>query len=148
MDGGICKKILKETKGYDCPKDGTIVKVKLDGKLQDGVVFMRKGHGDGDKLFEFKAKEEQVIGGLNRINVMDLLSDMLQAIDLKNHMAVKDEVIVDLIDQCRANQIKLMQMLTTITDEGLLALGLELNDALQCALAKYDAIASSTPLLT
>ncbi|GMH22341.1 hypothetical protein Nepgr_024184 [Nepenthes gracilis] len=39
-------------------------------------------------------------------------------------------------------------MLTTTADEGLLALGLELNDALQCALAKHDAIASGTPLLT
>ncbi|GMH09999.1 hypothetical protein Nepgr_011840 [Nepenthes gracilis] len=81
-------------------------------------------------------------------NVMDLLADMLQAVDPKNRMAVKDEVIIDLVDRCRANQKKLMQMLTTTADEGLLALGLELNDALQCALAKHDAIASGTPLLT
>ena len=28
--------------------------VKLIGKLQDGTVFLKKGHGDGDELFEFK----------------------------------------------------------------------------------------------
>ncbi|GMH17402.1 hypothetical protein Nepgr_019243 [Nepenthes gracilis] len=75
-------------------------------------------------------------------NVMDLLADMLQAINPKNRMTVKDEVIVDLVDRCRANQTKLMQVLTTTADERLLALGLELNDALQCALANHDAIAS------
>ncbi|GMH30513.1 hypothetical protein Nepgr_032356 [Nepenthes gracilis] len=81
-------------------------------------------------------------------NVMDLLANMLQAIDPENRMAVKDEVIVDLVHRCRANQTKLMQMLTTTADERLLALGRELNDALQYALAKHDAIASGTPLLT
>ncbi|GMH22342.1 hypothetical protein Nepgr_024185 [Nepenthes gracilis] len=143
-DGCICKKILKETEGYDCPKDGAVVKVKLVRELQDETVFVRKGHGDGDKLFEFKAEEEQSldsaliftppvsqpsnrhahasvrmpINALRRLdealaseveslsisrvesmqNVMDLLADLLQAIDPKNCMAVKDEVIVDLAD--------------------------------------------------
>lgn len=32
--------------------------VKLLGKLQDGTVFAKKGHGDGeDDLFEFKTDE-------------------------------------------------------------------------------------------
>ncbi|GAB4856276.1 hypothetical protein Ancab_014204 [Ancistrocladus abbreviatus] len=81
-------------------------------------------------------------------NVMELLTDMLQAVNPKDRMAVKDEVIVDLVDRCRANQKKLMQMLTTTVDEELLAQGLELNDAMQCVLANHDAIASGTPLLT
>ncbi|GMH26797.1 hypothetical protein Nepgr_028640 [Nepenthes gracilis] len=37
-------------------------------------------------------------------NVMGLLANMLQAIDPKNRMAVKDQVIVDLVDRCRVNQ--------------------------------------------
>ncbi|GAB2272106.1 hypothetical protein Dimus_006925 [Dionaea muscipula] len=81
-------------------------------------------------------------------NAMDLLSDMLQAVNPGDRTAVKDEVIADLVDRCRANQKKLMQMLTTTVDEDLLAQGLELNDALQGVLAKHDAIASGTPLLT
>ena len=28
--------------------------VKLIGKLQEGTTFIRKGHEDGDELFEFK----------------------------------------------------------------------------------------------
>lgn len=31
--------------------------MKLVGKLQDGTVFLKKGHGDGEDLFEFKTDE-------------------------------------------------------------------------------------------
>ncbi|XP_022761440.1 TOM1-like protein 6 isoform X1 [Durio zibethinus] len=79
-------------------------------------------------------------------DVMDLLSDMLQAVNPSERAAVKDEVIVDLVNRCRSNQKKLMQMLTTTGDEELLARGLELNDGLQSLLAKHDAIASGSPL--
>lgn len=36
----------------------TVCAVKLVGKLQDGTVFVNKGHGDNeDDLFEFKTDE-------------------------------------------------------------------------------------------
>ncbi|KAH1047302.1 hypothetical protein J1N35_038086 [Gossypium stocksii] len=103
-------------------------------------------------------------------DVMDLLADMLHAVNptdptvrtkyiyfLKKHQpfllffvlylqAVKDEVIVDLVNQCRSNQKELMHMLTTTGDEELLARGLELNDVVQSLLAKHDAICSGSPL--
>ncbi|XP_057733634.1 TOM1-like protein 6 [Arachis stenosperma] len=79
-------------------------------------------------------------------HVMDLLSDMLQAVNPSDRTAVKDEVIVDLVDRCRTNQKKLMQMLTTTGDEELLGRGLELNDSIQSLLAKHDAIATGNPL--
>ncbi|XP_004492527.1 TOM1-like protein 6 [Cicer arietinum] len=77
-------------------------------------------------------------------HVLDLLSDMLQAVNPSDRGAVKDEVIVDLVDRCRTNQKKLMQMLTTTGDEELLGRGLELNDSIQSLLARHDAIASGT----
>ncbi|GMI64466.1 hypothetical protein HRI_000115900 [Hibiscus trionum] len=79
-------------------------------------------------------------------DVMQLLSDMLQAVNPSDSATVKDEVIVDLVNRCRSNQKKLMQMLTTTGDEELLAQGLELNDGLQSLLAKHDAIAVGSPL--
>ncbi|KAL3531618.1 hypothetical protein ACH5RR_005139 [Cinchona calisaya] len=79
-------------------------------------------------------------------DVLDLLADMLQAVNPSDRSAVKDEVIIDLVEQCRSNQKKLMQMLTTTGDEELLGRGLELNDNLQNVLAKHDAIASGLPL--
>lgn len=63
-DKKVLKKILKEGEGYERPNDGALVQVKLIGKLQDGTIFLKKGH-DGD-TFEFKADEEQVIEGLDR----------------------------------------------------------------------------------
>ncbi|KAK6122189.1 hypothetical protein DH2020_044068 [Rehmannia glutinosa] len=66
-DKKVVKKILKEGEGYERPNEGTVVKLKLIGKLQDGTVFLKKGHGDDESdLFEFKTDEEQVIEGLDK----------------------------------------------------------------------------------
>lgn len=65
-DKKVIKKILKEGEGYEKPNEGAVVKVKLIGKLQDGTVFVKKGHGDSEELFEFKTDEEKVIDGLDR----------------------------------------------------------------------------------
>lgn len=64
-DKKVLKKILKEGEGYEKPNDGAIVQVNLIGKLQDGTVFVKKGH-DEEPPFEFKVDEEQVIEGLDR----------------------------------------------------------------------------------
>ncbi|WOK95854.1 hypothetical protein Cni_G04561 [Canna indica] len=79
-------------------------------------------------------------------SVMELLSEMLKAVNPIDRAAVKDEVIIDLVNQCRSNQNKLMQSINSIRDEELLGRGLELNDSLQSLLAKHDAIASGSPL--
>lgn len=66
-DKKVIKKIVKEGEGYERPNDGAVVKLKLIGKLQDGTVFLKKGHGDDEaELFEFTTDEEQVIDGLDR----------------------------------------------------------------------------------
>ncbi|XP_058103194.1 70 kDa peptidyl-prolyl isomerase-like [Magnolia sinica] len=64
-DKKVLKKILKEGENYERPNDGAVVTVKLIGKLQDGTVFLKKGH-DEEEPFEFKTDEEQVIEGLDR----------------------------------------------------------------------------------
>ncbi|XP_057455742.1 peptidyl-prolyl cis-trans isomerase FKBP62-like [Lotus japonicus] len=65
-DKKVVKKILKEGEGFERPNEGAVVKLKLIGKLQDGTVFLKKGHDDEGELFEFKTDEEQVIDGLDR----------------------------------------------------------------------------------
>ncbi|VFR02014.1 unnamed protein product [Cuscuta campestris] len=67
-DKKVVKKILKEGEGYERPNEGAVVKLKLIGKLQDGTIFIKKGHDseNEDQLFEFKTDEEQVIDGLDR----------------------------------------------------------------------------------
>ncbi|GMH16213.1 hypothetical protein Nepgr_018054 [Nepenthes gracilis] len=70
--------------------------------------------------------------------VIHFLVDMLQAIAPMNFMAVRDQVLVDLIGPYRFNQTKLLQLLTTTMKDGLPALGLELNEAVQCAFANPE----------
>eukprot|EP00250_Pteridium_aquilinum_P024341 c28946_g1_i1 orf=334-2217(+) len=77
---------------------------------------------------------------------LDVLNDMLNAIDPHDKQAVKDDVIVQLVDQCRSYQKNILQLVNTTSDESLLCQGLALNDDLQRALAKHDAIASGSPL--
>ncbi|KAL6841405.1 hypothetical protein ACP4OV_028923 [Aristida adscensionis] len=85
--------------------------------------------------------------GLNNIrNATDLLSDMVNALNPADRLAVKDDIITELVSQCRSNQQKLMQFVSSTGDEELLKQGLEINDRLQSVLAKHDAIASGSPL--
>ncbi|XP_008244682.1 PREDICTED: peptidyl-prolyl cis-trans isomerase FKBP62 [Prunus mume] len=65
-DKKVIKKILKEGEGFERPNEGAVVKLKLIGKLQDGTEFLKKGHAEGEELFEFKTDEEEVIDGLDR----------------------------------------------------------------------------------
>ncbi|KAL6634324.1 hypothetical protein ACP70R_026995 [Stipagrostis hirtigluma subsp. patula] len=64
-DKKILKKILQEGEGYERPNECAIVRVKLIGKLEDGTLFVKKGHDDEDP-FEFKTDEDQVIEGLDQ----------------------------------------------------------------------------------
>ncbi|XP_051130403.1 TOM1-like protein 6 [Andrographis paniculata] len=104
--------------------------------------------GSSTRLDEAMAAEESLsLSNLSSVlEVLNLLADMLKAVDPNDRSAIKDEVIIDLVEQCRANQRKLVQSLATTSDEEFLGQGLELNDGLQSVLAKHDAIASGSPL--
>ncbi|KAJ1286010.1 hypothetical protein BS78_03G321100 [Paspalum vaginatum] len=88
------------------------------------------------------------LGDLSKIrNVTDLLNDMVHALNPSDRTAVNDEIITDLVTQCRTNQQKLLQFISSTGNEQLLKQGLEINDLLQSVLSKYDAVASGAPLV-
>ncbi|GMH26129.1 hypothetical protein Nepgr_027972 [Nepenthes gracilis] len=86
------------------------------------------------RLHEATASEVESLS-ISRIEsrryVMHFLADRLLAIAPRN--------LVDLIDPCRFNQPKLLQLLTTTMKDGLPASGCELNDAVQREFAKPEA---------
>ncbi|KAG0466515.1 hypothetical protein HPP92_018095 [Vanilla planifolia] len=79
-------------------------------------------------------------------SVTELFIDMLMAVNPESRQAVNDEIIVDLVNQCRMNQKKVMHLISSTENEELLGEALVLNDNLQYALARHDAIASGSPL--
>lgn len=83
----------------------------------------------------------------NARGIMDVLVEMLSAIDPANKEALRQEVIVDLVDQCRTYKQRVMHLVNSTTDEAMLSQGLALNDDLQKILAKHEAIVSGTPIL-
>ncbi|KAM3195205.1 hypothetical protein ACQJBY_071344 [Aegilops geniculata] len=87
------------------------------------------------------------LSDLQRIlSAAELLSEMLREVDPNDHEAVNDEIIAELVNQCRSYQKKIMSLVSSVSDEDLLSQSLDLNDKLQILLSKHDAIASGSPL--
>ncbi|XP_057969124.1 TOM1-like protein 9 [Malania oleifera] len=80
----------------------------------------------------------------NARSIMDVLAEMLNALDPGKKEGLRQEVIIDLVKQCRTYKLRVVHLINSTSDELLLCQGLALNDDLQRLLAKHEAIASGT----
>ncbi|KAJ0251935.1 TOM1-like protein 9 [Hirschfeldia incana] len=81
----------------------------------------------------------------NAKGIMDVLAEMLSALEPGNKEDLKQEVMVDLVEQCRTYKQRVVHLVNSSADESLLCQGLALNDDLQRVLTSYEAIASGKP---
>ncbi|XP_024005032.1 TOM1-like protein 9 isoform X2 [Eutrema salsugineum] len=81
----------------------------------------------------------------NAKGIMDVLAEMLSALEPGNKEDLKQEVMVDLVEQCRTYKQRVVHLVNSTSDESLLCQGLALNDDLQRVLTSYEAISSGTP---
>ncbi|GAV65019.1 VHS domain-containing protein/GAT domain-containing protein, partial [Cephalotus follicularis] len=73
-------------------------------------------------------------------NTLQVLKEVLDAIDTQNPEAAKDEFTLDLVEQCSFQKQRVMHLAMTSREEKLVSRAIELNELLQKVLERHDAI--------
>ncbi|CAL2257475.1 unnamed protein product [Prunus armeniaca] len=81
-------------------------------------------------------------------NALEVLREVLDAVDGQRPEAAKDEFTLDLVEQCSFQKQKVMHLVMTSRDEKAVSRAIELNEQLQRVLARHDALLSCKPMST
>lgn len=75
---------------------------------------------------------------------MEVLREVLDAVNTHNPEAAKDEFTLDLVEQCSFQKDRVMHLVMTCRDERLVSQAIELNEQLGRILARHEALVSHT----
>ncbi|KAF5745089.1 ENTH/VHS/GAT family protein isoform 1 [Tripterygium wilfordii] len=75
-------------------------------------------------------------------NALELLKEVLDAIDPQHPEGARDEFTLDLVEQCSFQKQRVMHLVLTSRDEKVVSRAIELNDQLQKVLNRHDEILS------
>ncbi|RWR84184.1 target of Myb protein 1 [Cinnamomum micranthum f. kanehirae] len=75
-------------------------------------------------------------------SAMEVLKEVLDALNPRNPEGAKDEFTLDLVEQCSFQKQRVMHLAITSRDEKLVSEAIELNEQLQKVLSKHDALLS------
>ncbi|CAA7396458.1 unnamed protein product [Spirodela intermedia] len=75
-------------------------------------------------------------------SVLEVLQEVLNALDPKNPEGASDEFTLDLVEQCSFQKQRVMHLVMTSRDEKLVSRAIDLNEQLQKVLTKHDALLS------
>ncbi|KAK2973803.1 hypothetical protein RJ640_008208 [Escallonia rubra] len=74
---------------------------------------------------------------------LEVLREVIDAVDTKRPEGAKDEFTLDLVEQCSFQKQRIMHVAMTSRDEKVISRAIELNEQLQKVLAKHDALICS-----
>ncbi|KAL0545223.1 hypothetical protein IC582_020372 [Cucumis melo] len=75
-------------------------------------------------------------------NALEVLKEVLDAVDPQHPEGARDEFTLDLVEQCSFQKQKLMHLVLSSRDEKIVCGAIELNEKLQKVLARHDALLS------
>ncbi|KAF4349090.1 hypothetical protein G4B88_029059 [Cannabis sativa] len=81
-------------------------------------------------------------------NALEVLKEVLDAVDSQHPEGAKDEFTLDLVEQCAFQKQRVMHLVMASRDEKVVSRAIELNEQLQKVLARHDALLSAKPSST
>lgn len=73
-------------------------------------------------------------------NALEVLKEVLDAVDTQHPEGAKDEFTLDLVEQCSFQKQRVMHLVMTSRDEKMVSQAIDLNEQLQKVLSRHDAL--------
>ncbi|RZC17326.1 TOM1-like protein 5, partial [Glycine soja] len=81
-------------------------------------------------------------------NALEVLKEVLDAVDAQNPQGARDEFTLDLVEQCSFQEQRVMHVVMASRDERIISRAIELNEQLQKVLAKHDDLLAGRVTMT